>query len=174
MSSEETTRTMSQIALDSFGGYQKARQLFDLVAADMETLKTNRRLHRRDAEDAEERAFDKHYSELCGLCGHEKKSKNHQNCKFCMNESKYLQLLFLRKGIFSHDLCLCGKYFFGRLSRVEYVRFLAFARGSARETRGRYERMQHWLTKDVVQQRIELLDKIIGILTSSIERMRRK
>jgi len=59
---------MSQITLDSFGGYQKARQLFDLVAADMETLKTNWRLHRRDAEDAEERAFDKHYSELCGLC----------------------------------------------------------------------------------------------------------
>ena len=39
-----------------------------LIVADMETLKTNRRLHRRDAEDAEERAFDKHYSELCGLC----------------------------------------------------------------------------------------------------------
>jgi hypothetical protein len=65
---------MSQIALDSFGGYQKARQLFELVMADMETLKTNWRLHRRDAEDAEERAFDKHYSELCGLCGREKKS----------------------------------------------------------------------------------------------------
>ena len=30
---------MSQIALESFGAYQKARQLFDLVVADMETLK---------------------------------------------------------------------------------------------------------------------------------------
>jgi hypothetical protein len=29
---------MSQIALESFGAYQKARQLFDLVAADMEML----------------------------------------------------------------------------------------------------------------------------------------
>jgi hypothetical protein len=32
---------MSQIALESFGAYQKARQLFDLVAGDMETLKAN-------------------------------------------------------------------------------------------------------------------------------------
>ena len=32
---------MSQIALESFGAYQKARQLFDLVAADMEILKAN-------------------------------------------------------------------------------------------------------------------------------------
>jgi hypothetical protein len=31
---------------------------------------------------------------------------------------------------------------YGRLSRVECVRF-DFARGSARETRGRYERMKH-------------------------------
>jgi hypothetical protein len=80
--------------------YQKARQLFELVMADMETLKTNWRLHRRDAEDAEERAFDKHYSELCRLCGHEKKSKNHQNCNFGLNKIKYLQLRILAKRDF--------------------------------------------------------------------------
>jgi hypothetical protein len=32
---------MSQHVLESFGAYQKTRQLFDLVMADMETLKTN-------------------------------------------------------------------------------------------------------------------------------------
>lgn len=63
---------------------------------------------------------------------------------------------------------------YGRVSRTEYVRFLDFARGSARETRGRYERMKHWLAEDLVKQRIELLDEIIGILTSSIETMKRK
>ena len=61
---------------------------------------------------------------------------------------------------------------YGRVSRAEYVRFLDFARGSARETRGRYERMKHWLKPNVVSQRIELLDEIIGILTSSIVSMR--
>jgi four helix bundle protein len=119
---------MSQIALDSFGGYQKARQLFDLVAADMGTVKTN------------------------PLC---------------------YRLVSQQMGS-ADSICANIEEGYGRLSRVEYVRFLDIARGSARETRGRYERMQHWLTKDVVQQRIELLDEIIGILTSSIERMRRK
>jgi len=63
---------------------------------------------------------------------------------------------------------------YGRLTRVEYVRFLDIARGSARETRGRYERMTNWLDQEVIQQRVELLDEIIGILTTSIETMRKK
>ena len=60
----------------------------------------------------------------------------------------------------------------GRLSRAEYVRFLDFARGSARETRGRYLRMAHWLGDEVVRQRTALADEIIGILTATIQRLR--
>jgi four helix bundle protein len=56
----------------------------------------------------------------------------------------------------------------GRLSRTEYRRFLDFARGSARETRGRYVRMKHWLPQDTIAARLELLDAIIGILTTTI------
>jgi four helix bundle protein len=62
---------------------------------------------------------------------------------------------------------------YGRLSRVEYIRFLDIARGSARETRGRYVRMKHWLDQDTISQRLELLDVIIGILTNSIGSLRK-
>ena len=59
----------------------------------------------------------------------------------------------------------------GRLSRAEYFRSLDFARGSARETRGRYVRMKPWLG-DVVIQRVGLIDEIIAILSATIERLR--
>jgi hypothetical protein len=34
------------------------------------------------------------------LRGHEKKFKNHQSCKFCLNKIKYLQLLIFAKWDF--------------------------------------------------------------------------
>ena len=37
----EEYKKMTQQGLEQFGGYQKARQLFDLVVKDMELLKTN-------------------------------------------------------------------------------------------------------------------------------------
>jgi four helix bundle protein len=119
---------MSQIALESFGAYQKARQLFELVVTDMEMLKTNPLCYRL-------------VSQQIGSAD-----------SICAN---------IEEG-------------YGRLSRVEYVRFLDFARGSARETRGRYERFGNWLAPEVIRQRVKLVDEIIAILTSSIGTLRRK
>jgi hypothetical protein len=33
--------------------------------------------------------------------------------------------------------------------------------------------MKHWLAQDVIDNRVALLDEIIGILTSSIQRLRK-
>jgi len=60
----------------------------------------------------------------------------------------------------------------GRVSRLEYKRFLDFSRASARETRGRYIRMKHWLSEDVIKDRTRRLDEIIGILTATIRTLK--
>ena len=88
-------------------------------------------------------------------------------------ESRCFRLIAQQVGS-ADSICANIEEGYGRLSRIEYVRFLDIARGSARETRGRYERMKHWLSDKVIQERIKLLDEIIGILTSSIGTMRKK
>jgi four helix bundle protein len=118
---------MSQRGLEQFWAYQKARELFDLVVADMDTLRSNPKCYR----------------------------------------------LIAQQIASADSICSNIEEGYGRLSRAEYIRFLDIARGSARETRGRYERMKHWLNQEIIRQRLELLDQIIGILTNSIGRLRK-
>src|SRR5690242_21298664 len=51
---------------------------------------------------------------------------------------------------------------FGRGFGKELPQHLKIARGEARESRGRYDRCNHLLSKDVVHQRLATLDHIIG------------
>jgi four helix bundle protein len=119
---------MSQDALNNFGAYWKARELFDLVVQDVEKLRRDPCCYR--------------------LVGQQVGSAD--------------------------SLCANIEECYGRLSRAQYLRFLDIARGSARETRGRYERLKHWLDNTTIQQRVQLPDEIIGILTSSIQTLRRE
>lgn len=57
---------------------------------------------------------------------------------------------------------------FGR----DYARFLSIALGSARETQGWYMRAPYLLAPAVLEHRLALLDEIISLLITTIQRQR--
>lgn len=57
---------------------------------------------------------------------------------------------------------------YGRQSSVEYRRFLIIARGSLRETKGRYRRLRHWIPIEIVEGRVALAEEINRILSATI------
>jgi four helix bundle protein len=62
---------------------------------------------------------------------------------------------------------------YGRHSRKDYSHFLIIARGSATETRGRYDqRLKHWLPADLITERVRLCEEIVAILSASIRTLR--
>lgn len=60
---------------------------------------------------------------------------------------------------------------YGRESTPEYRRFLIIARGSLRETQGRYRRLRHWLPEEIVQQRVALAEEINRMMTATIQKL---
>jgi four helix bundle protein len=63
---------------------------------------------------------------------------------------------------------------YGRESTTEYRRFLIISRGSLRETLGRYKRLRHWLSDEVIRKRVELAQEINKMLSSTIKQLDNK
>jgi four helix bundle protein len=63
---------------------------------------------------------------------------------------------------------------YGRESTTEYRRFLIIARGSLRETRGRYRRLRHWIPSETVKERMALAEEINRMLSSTIKSLERR
>ena len=61
----------------------------------------------------------------------------------------------------------------GRGFGADRNRFLRMALGSAREAKGWYFRARHLLGDEILEARLALLDSIIGLLVSKLQRQRR-
>jgi len=62
---------------------------------------------------------------------------------------------------------------YGRGFGKELPQHLKIARGEARESKGRYVRCRHLLPVDLIEQRVEMLNRIIGGLTQTINTIER-
>jgi four helix bundle protein len=114
---------MRQSKLENFGGYRKARELFDLIVDDLSPL------------------------------------GRHPVCRG----------LVVQQVNAADSICANIEEGYGRGSKREFVQFLRIARGSAREVRGRTERMAKWIPANIIALRVALADEILAILTRTIQ-----
>ena len=63
---------------------------------------------------------------------------------------------------------------YGRGFNKEMPQHLKIARGEARESKGRYQRMKHLLPVETIVKRVATLDQIIGGLTNTIITLEKK
>jgi four helix bundle protein len=63
---------------------------------------------------------------------------------------------------------------YGQGTTSEFVHSLRIANGEARETKGWYRRAKHFLSKDLIDQRMQKTDEIIALTSSMIGALLKK
>ena len=100
--------------------------------------------------------------------------------EMCWNDTEILHKDFRGKEIAKQLIRSCGSISanieegYGRGFGKEYPHFLRISRGSARETRGWYQRSKNLLSADIINERCSILDGIIAMITKSIETLENK
>jgi four helix bundle protein len=98
----------------------------------------------------------------------------------CWNDTEIMKNDFRGKEIAKQLIRSCGSISanieegYGRGFGKEYPHFLRIARGSARESKGWYQRTKFLLTEDIINERCIVLDSLIAMITKSIETLENK
>ena len=86
-------------------------------------------------------------------------------------QDRRLERLVIQQLASADSVCANIEEGYGRQSTAEYRRFLIIARGSLRETQGRYRRLHHWLPEKIVSERLVLTEEINRNLSATINRL---
>jgi len=98
----------------------------------------------------------------------------------CWNDTEILKKDFRGKEIAKQLIRSCGSISanieegYGRGFGKEYPHFLRIAHGSARESKGWYQRTKYLLPESIINERCIVLDSLIAMITKSIETLENK
>jgi four helix bundle protein len=98
----------------------------------------------------------------------------------CWNDTEILKNDFRGKEVARQLIRSCGSISanieegYGRGFGREYPHFLRIARGSARESKGWYQRSKYLLPGETIDERCTVLDGLIAMITKSIKTLENK
>lgn len=98
----------------------------------------------------------------------------------CWSDAEIISKDFRGREIVKQLIRSCGSISanieegYGRGFGKEYPHFLRISRGSARETKGWYQRAKTLLSPDIIDDRCQLIDSITAMITKTIQTLENK